>query len=78
MLLWVGIVALILIVSITAGIAGVLLRGRENDIKIRGVNPSYFCAYILFLISSSTTVWQYAPICFCCCLSRADTSIGAP
>ncbi|MCI7492278.1 MAG: hypothetical protein MSA91_05775 [Lachnobacterium sp.] len=30
--LWVGIVALILIVSITAGIAGVLLRGRENDI----------------------------------------------
>ena len=30
--LWVGIVALILIVSITAGIAGALLRGRENDI----------------------------------------------
>ena len=30
--LWVGIVVLILIVAITAGIAGVLLRGRENDI----------------------------------------------
>ena len=30
--LWVGIVAIILIVTITSGIAGVLLRGRENDI----------------------------------------------
>lgn len=46
--LWVGIVALILIVSITAGIAGVLLRGRENDIKIRGFIPLIFVPIYFF------------------------------